>query len=46
VGEPSDADTRRILEVIESREEWAGHFAVVTEDQIRIRPLPPAKKGV
>ena len=45
-GRAPDADNRRILEVIEGREEWAGHFAVVTDDQIRIRPLPLAKKGV
>ncbi|HUT58366.1 MAG TPA: DUF5615 family PIN-like protein [Phycisphaerae bacterium] len=44
-GRGPDADNRRILEVIEGREEWAGHFAVVTDDQIRIRPLPSAKKG-
>jgi len=37
------SDSRRMLEAIESRQDWAGHFAVVTDDQIRIRPLPPAK---
>ncbi len=41
-GRSPDADNRRVLEVIEGRGEWAGHFAVVTDDQIRIRPLPPA----
>jgi len=44
-GRAPDDDTRRILEVIEGCEEWAGHFAVVTDDQIRIRPLPIAKKS-
>ena len=44
-GRAPDADNHRILEVIEGREEWARHFAVVTDDQIRIRPLPPSKKG-
>jgi predicted nuclease of predicted toxin-antitoxin system len=37
------SDNRRVLEAIESRQDWAGHFAVVTDDQIRIRPLPLAK---
>jgi predicted nuclease of predicted toxin-antitoxin system len=37
------SDNRRVLEAIESRQDWTGHFAVVTDDQIRIRPLPPAK---
>ena len=37
------SDSRRVLEAIESRQDWTGHFAVVTDDQIRIRPLPPAK---
>jgi predicted nuclease of predicted toxin-antitoxin system len=37
------SDNRRVLEAIESRQDWTAHFAVVTDDQIRIRPLPPAK---
>ena len=36
-----DADGRRLLKVIEEREDWQGHFAVVTDDQVRLRPLPP-----
>jgi hypothetical protein len=23
-----------------SRDDWAGHFAVVTDDRVRLRPLP------
>jgi predicted nuclease of predicted toxin-antitoxin system len=42
-GADPDSDNRRMLEVIQSRQDWAGHFAVVTDDQIRIRLLPPAK---
>ena len=38
--DPSE-DNRRILEVLETPGEWAGHFAVVNETQVRIRPLPP-----
>jgi predicted nuclease of predicted toxin-antitoxin system len=44
-GADPDSDNRRMLEVIQGRQDWAGHFAVVTDDQIRIRLLPPAKSG-
>lgn len=37
-----ERDNRRILEAFESRTDWAGHFAVVEDDRIRIRPLPAA----
>jgi predicted nuclease of predicted toxin-antitoxin system len=40
-GASPDADNARLMEVIESRDDWAGHFSVVTETQIRVRPLPP-----
>lgn len=36
------ADNARMIDVIESQGEWAGLFAVVTDDRIRIRPLPNA----
>jgi predicted nuclease of predicted toxin-antitoxin system len=46
-GADPDADSRRMLEAIESRSDWAGHFSVVTDARIRMRPLPataaPAK---
>jgi predicted nuclease of predicted toxin-antitoxin system len=35
-----ESDSNRILGSIEARQDWAGHFAVVTDDRIRIRPLP------
>jgi predicted nuclease of predicted toxin-antitoxin system len=41
-GDDPDVELRRIADVIESRTDWAGHFAVATDDVIRIRPLPPA----
>lgn len=31
-GDDVDADLRRMVEVIESRSDWAGQFAVATED--------------
>jgi predicted nuclease of predicted toxin-antitoxin system len=33
-------DTRRIIDAIESRSDWPGHFAVVSDDKIRMRSLP------
>ena len=44
-GVDPESDNRRVLQVLESRTDWEGHFAVVDHDRIRIRPLPtlPAK---
>jgi len=33
-------DNARMLAALESREDWAGWFAVVTDSLIRLRPLP------
>jgi predicted nuclease of predicted toxin-antitoxin system len=44
-GSDPDSDNRRMLETIEGRQDWAGHFAVVTDDQIRLRPLPPVNRA-
>ncbi len=41
-GDNPDADSRRILEVIESRSDWTGQFAVATGDRVRMRRLPPS----
>jgi predicted nuclease of predicted toxin-antitoxin system len=41
-GSDPDSDSRRIVSVIESRDDWAGHFAAVTDARIRVRELPPA----
>ncbi len=38
------ADIRRIVEVIESRDDWYGQFAVATDDRVRLRPLPRISK--
>lgn len=40
-----DSDNRRIVEVIEARTDWAGQFAVATDDRIRMRPLPPPRQS-
>ena len=36
-------DIQRMLDVIESRSDWTGGFSVVTDDRIRMRPLPENK---
>jgi predicted nuclease of predicted toxin-antitoxin system len=41
-GADPESDNRRVLQVLESGVDWTGHFAVVTEDRVRIRPLPSA----
>jgi predicted nuclease of predicted toxin-antitoxin system len=38
-GSDRETDNQRILEALESRTDWAGHFSVVTDDRIRMRPL-------
>jgi predicted nuclease of predicted toxin-antitoxin system len=35
-------DNARILAALESRSDWAGHFSLVTDTQVRMRPLPPS----
>ena len=39
-GANREIDNRRILQVIESRQDWSGEFTVVTDDRVRMRPLP------
>ncbi len=46
-GSNPDIDNVRIIEAIESRSDWEGHFSVITGDRIRMRPLasPPSGEG-
>jgi hypothetical protein len=38
---PSAEHIARVaVSVIESRTDWSGHFAVVEDDHVRIKPLP------
>jgi predicted nuclease of predicted toxin-antitoxin system len=39
-----EADIQRVLEVLESRQDLAGHFSVAEYGRIRMRPLPSAKQ--
>jgi predicted nuclease of predicted toxin-antitoxin system len=41
-GSSPDIDNARALAALESGIEWTGCFAVVTNDRIRVRPLPNA----
>lgn len=43
---PSSSHVARIaLAALESRTDWAGHFAVVEDDRIRVTPLPRTRSG-
>ena len=33
------------ITVLESRTDWAGHFAVIEESRLRLIPLPPLSNG-
>jgi predicted nuclease of predicted toxin-antitoxin system len=35
-----DSDNRVVVTALTSREDWAGNFAVIERDRVRIRPLP------
>ena len=39
-GATPDEDNARAIAVLTSRTDWRGHFAVVSDDRIRIRSLP------
>jgi predicted nuclease of predicted toxin-antitoxin system len=40
MGSSPEVDNARVLAALESPIEWKGSFSVVTNDRIRIRPLP------
>ncbi len=39
-GEDPSSDNQRFIDVLDSRTDWPGHFSVVTDDRVRMRPLP------
>ena len=42
-GSSPDEDSRRVVTVIESRNDWPGHLSVVTDDRVRMRSLPTSR---
>jgi predicted nuclease of predicted toxin-antitoxin system len=41
-GSDPETDNQRIIQALESRTDWAGHFSVITDNRIRMRALPVA----
>lgn len=39
--ESADYVAKLACAVIESRDDWAGHFSVVEDERVRMTPLPP-----
>ena len=39
-GSNPEVDNARAVAALTSRDDWAGHFAVVTADRVRLRRLP------
>jgi predicted nuclease of predicted toxin-antitoxin system len=44
-GTSNDEDNLRVIEALESRDDWTGHFSVVTDAEIRMRQLPITPQG-
>lgn len=44
-GRTPEADNARLIAALESRSDWAGHFATVTDTRLRMRPLGPGAAG-
>jgi predicted nuclease of predicted toxin-antitoxin system len=42
-GPSPEADCRRMVDAVESRSDWSGHFAVVDDFRIRLRPIGTRK---
>ena len=40
-GQTPEPDNAQMVAALESRSDWAGHFATVTDTRIRLRPLDP-----
>jgi predicted nuclease of predicted toxin-antitoxin system len=43
-GSGRQADIDQVLKVIDSRDDWAGYFSVVSRDRLRMRPLPSSQE--
>ena len=43
-GSNPESTRQRIVELIEARSDWAGHFAVITDRHIKLRLLPAPRR--
>jgi len=43
-GSTPETDNAHAIAAVTSRDDWSGHFAVVTDDRVRLRPLPATTK--
>ncbi len=43
-GRNPEADNKHVVEVLESRDDWVGHFAMVEHGRVRMRELPDFSK--
>jgi predicted nuclease of predicted toxin-antitoxin system len=39
-GSGRQADVDQVLKVVQSRDDWTGHFSVASRGRVRMRPLP------
>ena len=39
-GDNPEQDNQRAIDALEDRTDWVGNFSVVTDDRVRMRPLP------
>jgi predicted nuclease of predicted toxin-antitoxin system len=39
-GDSAEVDNARAISAIQSRDDWTGYFSVISDDAIRMRPLP------
>jgi predicted nuclease of predicted toxin-antitoxin system len=44
-GSSPSADCARVLALFDGDTDWRGHFAVVTDELVRTRPLPPEARA-
>jgi len=44
-GKNSETDNKHVVDVLESRDDWAGHFTVVEYGRLRMRPLRESRQS-
>jgi predicted nuclease of predicted toxin-antitoxin system len=43
-GGSPQTDAGQLIAVLESRDDWQGHFSVISQGRLRMRPLPAQRK--